>query len=176
MSDPSASHRSDHAAASAPRRFVIQKHWARRLHYDFRLELDGTLKSWAVPKGPSLDPKDKRMAVPVEDHALSYADFEGEIAQGHYGAGRVIVWDRGIWQPQDDPQAGLQQGRLRFELRGHKLTGHWALVRMRSRDDGAARREPGWLLIKERDEAARAGSEFSVVDALPHSVLTDARD
>ncbi len=164
----------DHTAPAALR-FVIQKHWARRLHYDFRLELDGTLKSWAIPKGPSLDPADKRMAVPVEDHALSYADFEGEIAEGQYGAGKVIVWDRGSWLPLGDPQAGLRQGRLRFALRGHKLTGGWVLVRMHGRAAGGGARVPGWLLIKERDDAARAGDAFSVVEALPHSVLASDR-
>lgn len=148
--------------------FVIQKHAARRLHYDFRLELDGTLKSWAVPKGPSYDPADKRMAVHVEDHPLDYADFEGVIPAGHYGAGTVIVWDRGVWIPDEDPEAGYRDGKLKFELRGEKLQGHWTLVRMggkKQRDDNA------WLLIKERDEHARPASEFDVVDALPDSVM-----
>ena len=148
--------------------FVIQKHAARRLHYDFRLELDGTLKSWAVPKGPSYDPADKRMAVHVEDHPLDYADFEGVIPAGHYGAGTVIVWDRGEWIPDTDPEAGYRDGKLKFELRGEKLQGHWTLVRMggkKARDDNA------WLLIKERDEYARPASEFDVVDAMPDSVL-----
>ena len=103
--------------------FVIQKHAARRLHYDFRLELDGTLKSWAVPKGPSLDPADKRMAVHVEDHPLAYATFEGVIPPGQYGAGTVIVWDRGTWIPDGDPRKGYRQGKLKFELHGEKLQG-----------------------------------------------------
>ncbi|PLP96607.1 DNA ligase D [Cupriavidus pauculus] len=148
--------------------FVIQKHAARRLHYDFRLEMDGTLKSWAVPKGPSFDPADKRMAVHVEDHPLDYADFEGVIPAGHYGAGTVIVWDRGVWIPDADPEAGYRDGKLKFELRGEKLQGHWALVRMggkKAPDDNA------WLLIKERDAYARPASEFDVVDAMPDSVL-----
>ncbi len=110
--------------------FVIQKHAARRLHYDFRLELDGTLKSWAVPKGPSLDPADKRMAVHVEDHPLDYANFEGVIPPGHYGAGTVIVWDRGVWVADGDADAAYRAGKLKFELRGEKLHGHWTLVRM----------------------------------------------
>jgi len=149
--------------------FVIQKHAARRLHYDFRLELDGTLKSWAVPKGPSLDPHDKRMAVHVEDHPLGYADFEGVIPPKQYGAGTVIVWDRGEWIPVGDPQAGYRAGKLKFELKGVKLSGHWTLVRMHGRQ--GERQEP-WLLIKERDEAARPAAEYDVVSALPDSVIT----
>jgi len=148
--------------------FVIQKHAARRLHYDFRLELDGTLKSWAIPKGPSYDPADKRMAVHVEDHPLDYAGFEGVIPAGHYGAGTVIVWDRGVWIPDTDREQGYRDGKLKFELRGEKLQGHWTLVRMggkRQRDQDA------WLLIKERDELARPASDFDVVEALPDSVL-----
>jgi bifunctional non-homologous end joining protein LigD len=148
--------------------FVIQKHAARRLHYDFRLELDGTLKSWAVPKGPSLDPADKRMAVHVEDHPLAYGGFEGVIPAGQYGAGTVIVWDRGEWLPHGDPVKGYRDGKLKFELRGHKLQGSWTLVRMRGR--GQERQEP-WLLIKERDEAARPAADYDVVEALPDSVL-----
>ena len=149
--------------------FVIQKHAAKQLHYDFRLELDGTLKSWAVPKGPSLDPADKRMAVHVEDHPLSYAGFEGVIPPGQYGAGTVIVWDRGSWEPVGDARAGLRAGKLKFRLNGDKLRGGWTLVRMHGH--GNERQEP-WLLIKERDEAARPAAEFSVVDALPDSVLS----
>jgi DNA ligase D-like protein (predicted polymerase)/DNA ligase D-like protein (predicted 3'-phosphoesterase) len=152
--------------------FVIQKHAARSLHYDFRLELDGTLKSWAVPKGPSLDPSDKRMAVEVEDHPLSYASFEGTIPPKHYGAGTVIVWDRGSWVPEGDARAGLKEGHIKFELKGEKLHGRWALVRMKPR---ANERQPAWLLIKERDDAARPASEFNVVEAEPDSVLTRGR-
>lgn len=147
--------------------FVIQKHAARRLHYDFRLELDGTLLSWAVPKGPSLDPADKRMAVHVEDHPLDYAGFEGTIPAGQYGAGTVIVWDRGTWEPVGDPRAGYRDGKLKFVLHGEKLSGHWTLVRMR----GHGEKQEPWLLIKERDDAVRLASEYSVVDALPDSVL-----
>jgi bifunctional non-homologous end joining protein LigD len=152
--------------------FVVQKHAARRLHYDFRLELDGTLKSWAVPKGPSLDPQDKRMAVHVEDHPLSYAGFEGVIPPGQYGAGTVIVWDRGTWEPIGDPHAGYRAGKLKFVLHGEKLDGAWTLVRMHGRQ--GEKQEP-WLLIKERDGHARAASEYSVVDEEPDSVLAKAR-
>src|SRR5512147_2254563 len=113
------------------RLFVVQEHAARRLHWDFRLELDGTLRSWAVPKGPSADPADKRMAVEVEDHPIEYADFEGTIPAGNYGAGAVIVWDRGAWRPVGDPAQGLEQGKLVFELRGYKLHGEWLLLKHR---------------------------------------------
>ncbi|AVP57866.1 DNA ligase D [Pulveribacter suum] len=146
-------------------RFVVQKHWATRLHYDFRLELDGTMKSWAVPKGPSYDPADKRMAVPVEDHPISYNTFEGDIPQGQYGGGHVIVWDKGWWEPLEDPEQGLRSGKLKFVLHGHKLHGRWTLVRM-----GGGRGKPAWLLIKERDGLERAATDYSVVDALPDSV------
>jgi bifunctional non-homologous end joining protein LigD len=146
--------------------FVIQKHWARNLHYDFRLELDGVMKSWAVPKGPSLDPTDKRMAVHVEDHPLSYNQFEGRIPQGQYGAGKVIIWDRGTWTPEQDPRKAYRAGKLKFVLKGSKLQGGWALVRMR----GDAHKQDTWLLIKENDEYARPVAEFSVVDELPDSV------
>ena len=157
--------------------FVIQKHAARNLHYDFRLELDGTLKSWAVPKGPSLDPSVKRMGVHVEDHPLSYASFEGPIPERQYGAGHVIVWDRGVWVPIGDPAAGLKAGKLKFELYGEKLQGGWTLVRMhgRKRDDALQARgeakEP-WLLIKERDPHARKADEFDVLLESPDSVLS----
>ncbi|MDF3835048.1 DNA ligase D [Cupriavidus basilensis] len=151
--------------------FVVQRHAARRLHYDFRLELDGTLKSWAVPKGPSLDPADKRMAVQVEDHPLAYAGFEGVIPEKQYGAGTVIVWDRGLWIPLGDPVAGYRDGKLKFELRGRKLQGHWTLVRMHGRQD---ERQPPWLLIKERDAFARPAAEYDITAALPDSVLSGA--
>jgi bifunctional non-homologous end joining protein LigD len=149
------------------RTFVIQKHWATRLHYDFRLELEGTMKSWAVPKGPSFDPADKRMAMPTEDHPISYNTFEGTIPPGNYGAGKVIVWDKGIWVALEDPHKGYRDGKLKFELRGHKLHGRWTLVRMKGR--GEDKKEP-WLLIKERDEFVRPASEYSVVDEMPDSV------
>ncbi len=146
--------------------FVVQKHWATRLHYDFRIELDGVMVSWAVPKGPSYDPKDKRLAAHVEDHPISYSSFEGTIPAGQYGAGKVIVWDEGTWYPLSDPHAALQAGNLKFVLRGHKLKGSWALIRMKGRGE---KQEP-WLLIKEKDEYVRPASEFSVVDELPGSV------
>ncbi len=152
-------------------RFVIQKHDASHLHYDFRLELDGTLKSWAIPKGPSLDPQDKRLAVHVEDHPLGYASFEGSIPEGQYGAGEVIVWDQGVWQPHGDPQQSYKSGKLKFALIGEKLTGEWALVRTRLKGSGDKEQ---WLLIKERDEVARPASEYKVVEALPNSVITGA--
>lgn len=147
--------------------FVIQKHWASRLHYDLRLEIDGTMKSWAVPKGPSFDPADKRMAVQVEDHPISYNTFEGQIPPKQYGAGRVIIWDRGYWQPLGDPAEGYRSGKLKFRLYGHKLQGHWTLVRMHGHGD---ERQPPWLLIKERDGLERAAQDFSVVDEMPDSV------
>jgi bifunctional non-homologous end joining protein LigD len=154
-------------ADEGARSFVVQKHWATRLHYDFRLELDGTMKSWAVPKGPSFDPNDKRMAMPTEDHPIAYNRFEGTIPAGNYGAGKVIIWDKGTWHPLEDPHKGWRDGKLKFELRGHKLHGHWTLVRMKGRGNG---REDPWLLIKERDTFARPATEFSVVDEMPDSV------
>ena len=137
--------------------FVIQKHWASRLHYDFRLELDGVMKSWAVPKGPSYDTHDKRMAVHVEDHPISYSDFEGTIPEKQYGAGKVIIWDKGTWEPEGDPHAGYRSGNIKFQLHGHKMHGRWVLVRMKGRGD--EKQEP-WLLIKEKDDYARPAEEF----------------
>jgi bifunctional non-homologous end joining protein LigD len=148
--------------------FCIQKHDASRLHYDFRLELDGALKSWAVPKGPSLDPKVKRLAVHVEDHPLDYATFEGSIPEGHYGAGDVIVWDRGVWIPQDDPAKAYAEGRLKFELQGEKLEGLWNLVRTHMPG-----KQEQWFLIKHQDGAARPESDYDVVSAEPDSVLSE---
>lgn len=149
--------------------FVVQKHDATRLHYDFRLELDGVLKSWAVPKGPSYDPHEKRLAVEVEDHPLEYADFEGTIPQGQYGGGTVAVWDHGTWQAEGDARLGYRQGKLKFHLNGEKLKGGWTLVRMPRR---AKDRADNWLLIKERDETARPLDEFDVTEAQPASVVT----
>lgn len=156
------------AAKTKALQFCIQKHDASRLHYDFRLELDGTLKSWAVPKGPCLDPKVKRMAVQVEDHPLDYASFEGSIPEGHYGAGEVIVWDRGIWTPIGDAAETYAKGRLKFELQGEKLSGLWNLVR--TTREG---RQEQWFLIKHQDEAAKPFPDFDVVEAQPDSVLSD---
>lgn len=153
------------ATAKAPGHlFVVQQHAARRIHYDFRLEMHGVLWSWAVPKGPSPNPDDKRLAVQVEDHPLDYADFEGRIPQGNYGAGTVIVWDRGLWVPRDDPDEGLARGKLLFELRGFKLRGLWTLVRTRE----------NWLLIKERDDWARAqGTESYPTDSVLSGLTVD---
>jgi bifunctional non-homologous end joining protein LigD len=147
--------------------FVIQKHWATRLHYDFRLELDGVMKSWAVPKGPSYDTHERRMAVHVEDHPISYSDFEGTIPPQQYGAGKVIIWDKGTWEPVGDPRQGYAKGEIKFEMHGHKMHGRWVLVRLRGHDED--KQEP-WLLIKENDEYARPAGEFSVVDEFPDSV------
>ncbi|RZA04270.1 MAG: ATP-dependent DNA ligase, partial [Proteobacteria bacterium] len=148
--------------------FCIQKHDASHLHYDFRLELDGTLKSWAVPKGPSLDPNARRLAVHVEDHPLDYASFEGNIPEGHYGAGDVIVWDRGTWIPEGDPRQGYEKGKLKFVLQGEKLAGAWNLVKTHM----PGKREQ-WFLIKSKDEAARPLAEYDVLEAQPDSVLSE---
>ncbi|TEH91624.1 DNA ligase D, partial [Pseudomonas aeruginosa] len=149
-------------------RYCVQKHDASRLHYDFRLELDGTLKSWAVPKGPCLDPAVKRLAVQVEDHPLDYADFEGSIPQGHYGAGDVIVWDRGAWTPLDDPREGLEKGHLSFALDGEKLSGRWHLIRTNLRG-----KQPQWFLVKAKDGEARSLDRFDVLKERPDSVLSE---
>lgn len=148
-------------ASSKQRRFVIQKHDATRLHYDFRLEFDGVFKSWAVTKGPSLDPHDKRLAVEVEDHPLDYGDFEGTIPEGQYGGGTVMVWDRGTWE-SDDPEAGFKKGDLKFTLQGEKLNGSWVLVRMRHDRSGGKR--TNWLLIKHRDEYASEDEDILAED------------
>jgi bifunctional non-homologous end joining protein LigD len=146
---------------SARRRFVIQKHAATHLHYDLRLEFDGVFKSWAVARGPSLDPHDKRLAVEVEDHPLDYGDFEGTIPKGQYGGGTVQLWDRGYWE-SGDPEKGLAKGDLKFTLHGDKLQGSWVLVRMRRDRDGGKR--TNWLLIKHRDEYAREGEANDVLE------------
>jgi len=146
--------------------YFIQEHHASRLHYDFRLELDGTLKSWAVPKGPSLNPADKRLAVHVEDHPLSYGTFEGDIPKGQYGGGHVKLWDRGTWEPIGDPRQGYAKGDLKFHLDGRKLHGKWALVRM-GRQEG---KQENWLLIKENDDEARQGDEAHITITRPESV------
>ena len=138
------------AGRSSGNMFVVQHHWATREHYDFRLELDGVLLSWAVTRGPSYNPAEKRLAVRTEDHPISYGDFEGTIPVGNYGAGTVMLWDTGSWEPLVDPRKGLREGSLKFRLGGERLRGKWALVRMR----GEGQRE-NWLLIKERDEYAR---------------------
>ncbi|MBV8795254.1 MAG: ATP-dependent DNA ligase, partial [Hyphomicrobiales bacterium] len=149
--------------------FVVQKHDATRLHYDFRLALDGVLKSWAVTRGPSLNPDEKRLAVEVEDHPLEYADFEGTIAKGEYGGGSVIVWDNGTWTPIGDAHRGLKKGHLEFELHGQKLNGRWHLVRMQ-RKPGEKR--DNWLLIKGDDEFARSHDEADILEERPESINT----
>src|SRR4051812_20201330 len=158
--------------ASAGGLFVVHKHAARRLHYDLRLEMKGVLRSWAVPKGPSHNTADKRLAVHVEDHPLEYGDFEGLIPEGNYGAGAVIVWDRGQWLPVGDPAEGLTKGKLLFELRGHKLHGMWTLVKIK-------KAENEWLLIKERDGYAATGGvaspEESVLSGLTVEDLKHGR-
>jgi bifunctional non-homologous end joining protein LigD len=150
--------------------FCVQKHAARRLHYDFRLELDGVLKSWAVPKGPSFDPNEKRLAVHVEDHPLEYGTFEGSIPAGEYGAGSVLLWDRGEWIPREDPHEGYEKGKLKFELVGEKLRGGWTLARMGGRSGEGGK---NWLLLKERDAVARPLAEGDILDERPESVAGD---
>ena len=158
-------------------RFVVQKHRATRLHFDFRLEMDGVLKSWAVPKGPSLDPADKRLAMQVEDHPVSYFDFEGTIPEGNYGAGSVMVWDLGTWEPlspqpvkgkyvpgtEAEAAAMLQKGDLKFRLHGQRLKGDFALIHMRARRPGSKGTE--WLLIKKHDEFAVEGYDIEQYDS-----------
>ncbi len=163
--EPSGNRSSSHGG----RQFVIQKHDATRLHYDFRLELDGTLKSWAVPKGPCLDPKVKSLAVHVEDHPLEYAKFEGIIPEGQYGGGTVMVWDRGRWEPEEDPHQGYRRGKLKFRLEGEKLHGSWALVRMGGRAGGGGK---NWLLIKHADAAAKPVNKYDVLKREPESVVS----
>jgi bifunctional non-homologous end joining protein LigD len=149
--------------------FVIQKHAARRLHYDLRLELDGVMKSWAVTRGPSLVPGEKRLAVEVEDHPIEYNQFEGTIPEGQYGGGTVLIWDRGRWLPDGDPRAGLRKGHLDFTLDGEKLHGRWHLVRMRRRP---GEKKDAWLLIKSQDEQARASDDPDILEEMPLSVVS----
>jgi bifunctional non-homologous end joining protein LigD len=152
--------------------FVIQKHAASHLHYDFRLEMEGVLKSWAVPKGPSYDPSTKRLAMMTEDHPYDYASFEGVIPAGNYGAGNVIIWDQGTWEfiePGDDPVQALKSGKLTFRMYGKKMFGEWALVRIGGRDRSSKGNE--WLLLKHRDEFANADIDVTVV--APRSVVSN---
>ena len=151
---------------SGPSRlFVVHKHAARRLHYDLRLEMEGVLRSWAVPRVPSFDPAEKRLAVQVEDHPIEYGSFEGVIPAGNYGAGPTIVWDRGTWTPLDDVEQGLVKGKLRFTFSGYKLRGAWSLVRL-------AKSQKDWLLIKERDAYVVRGGDSSLPEASVLSGLT----
>jgi bifunctional non-homologous end joining protein LigD len=149
--------------------YVVQKHAASRLHYDFRLELDGVLKSWAVPKGPSLDPRTRALAVQVEDHPVEYGSFEGIIPAGQYGGGTVLLWDRGHWEAIGDARRDYELGKLKFTLHGEKLKGIWNLVRMRDR---TGRGKTEWLLIKHPDEHARPGSGYAYLEEAPLSVVS----
>jgi bifunctional non-homologous end joining protein LigD len=164
--------RAQAGATQTGRSFVVQKHAARRMHYDFRLELDGVLKSWSVPKGPCFDPAVKRLAIAVEDHPVDYGCFEGIIPAGQYGGGTVLLWDRGIWEPLSDPATALAKGHLKFELSGEKLRGRWALVRLKPRARSAGGEDRSWLLVKDRDEHARPEREWSVTEARPESVAS----
>lgn len=149
--------------------FVVQKHRASHLHYDFRLEVDGVLKSWAVPKGPSYDPAIKRLAMMTEDHPYDYASFEGVIPEGNYGAGNVIIWDQGTWEfiePGDNPATAVRKGKLTFRLHGKKLFGEWTLIKLRGRSE----RGNEWLLIKHQDEFATPG--FDITTEAPLSVVS----
>jgi bifunctional non-homologous end joining protein LigD len=157
------------AARTRGNQFVIQKHAARRLHYDLRLELDGVMKSWAVTRGPSLVPGEKRLAIHVEDHPIEYNTFEGTIPQGEYGGGTVMIWDRGRWYPEGDAHGGLKKGHLDFRLEGEKLHGRWHLVRMHGR--AGEKKEP-WLLIKSKDEAARSAKDPDILEDEPLSVVS----
>src|SRR5919112_2152902 len=169
--DSLATYRAKRSADSSPepvgtvsvvpgRMFVVHKHAASHLHFDLRLEMDGVLKSWAVPKGPSYDMADKRLAVRVEDHPIEYGHFEGIIPKGNYGAGGIIVWDRGEWVPLEDWREGLEKGKLVFELKGYKLRGKWALVKIK-------RSDKEWLLLKERDAYVKSpGDEFDETSVL----------
>jgi len=157
----------DMKSSEGPLQYVIQKHRATQLHYDFRLELNGVLLSWAIPKGPSLDPSIKRLAMQVEDHPLEYGGFEGVIPEGEYGGGTVMVWDKGEWTPEsDDVESALRKGDLKFTLHGKKLQGSWVLVRTRGFGSKA---DKSWLLIKHRDKFA---AEKDIEEEEPRSVLS----
>src|SRR3954452_18782998 len=153
--------------------FVIQKHHASHLHYDFRLEMEGVLKSWAVPKGPSYDPATKRLAMMTEDHPYDYAKFEGVIPEGNYGAGNVIIWDQGTWdfiEPGDDPVKAVQSGKLTFRMNGKKMFGEWALVRISGRGRSGDKGNE-WLLLKHRDEFAN--DKLDITEYAPRSVVSN---
>ena len=167
-SEPSGAERK-RASATKALAYVIQKHQASHLHYDFRLEWNGVLLSWAIPKGPSLDPSVKRLAAQVEDHPLEYGSFEGVIPEGEYGGGTVMLWDQGTWTPEDpDVDAALRKGELKFTLNGKKLKGSWVLIRTKGGFGGS--RKPQWLLIKHRDQYASTGD---VLATKPRSVISN---
>ena len=166
--EPSGSANSATKTGALP--FVIQKHAATRLHYDFRLGLHGVLKSWAVTKGPSYVPGDKRLAVQVEDHPMEYGGFEGTIPKGQYGGGTVMLWDEGTWEPVGDADESLAKGNLKFVLHGQKLQGKWVLVRMGGKAANEAK--PNWLLIKEHDQYEQTAADEPITEKAPNSVLT----
>src|SRR5271168_64413 len=168
--EPSGKERVAATAKTGALPFVIQKHAATRLHYDFRLGLDGVLKSWAVTKGPSYVPGDKRLAVQVEDHPMEYGGFEGTIPKGQYGGGTVMLWDEGTWEPLGDADQALAKGNLKFVLHGKKLHGKWVLVRMGGK--AANESKPNWLLIKEHDEYEQSADDEPITEKEPNSVLT----
>ncbi len=153
---------------TAAHRFVVQKHAARRLHYDLRLEMEGVLRSWAIPRGPSLDPEEKRLAVNTEDHPLEYLEFEGVIPEGHYGAGNMIVWDRGTYEcrgAETDPVKAWHKGTIDLRLHGEKLKGYWLLVKLKGKDEA-----DNWLFFKKPDQYADSGRD--ITEELPESVLS----
>ena len=150
-------------------RFVVHEHHATRLHYDFRLEVAGVLKSWAIPKGPSMNPSEKRLAVMVEDHPFEYGNFEGIIPQGHYGAGPVLIWDLGEFEPEEDPEEGLKKGKLTFALNGKKLKGTFSLVLMKGRGSGK-----DWLLIKGNDTFAQR--DWGIKEELTHAKRKELKE
>jgi bifunctional non-homologous end joining protein LigD len=168
--EPAGAHKS--AREAKGHSYLIQKHEARNLHFDFRLEHEGVLKSWAIPRGPSMDPGDKRLAVRTEDHPLEYGRFEGSIPKGQYGGGTVMLWDEGSWEPIEDPDEGLKEGKLKFIVHGQRLQGGFALVRLRS-DTGRKQGKENWLLIKEKDEHARPGEGGNLIESQLTSVRTE---
>jgi bifunctional non-homologous end joining protein LigD len=161
-----------HARKAKGHAYLIQKHEARNLHFDFRLEHEGVLKSWAIPRGPSMDPGDKRLAVRTEDHPVEYGKFEGTIPKGQYGGGTVMLWDEGTWEPIEDIDEGFKEGKLKFIVHGQRLQGGFALVRLRS-DTGRKQGKENWLLIKEKDEHARPGEGGNLVESQLTSVRSE---
>lgn len=171
-SEPEGAHKSPRKAKGRGPAYLIQKHEARNLHFDFRLEYEGVLKSWAIPRGPSMDPGDKRLAVRTEDHPMEYGGFEGSIPKGQYGGGTVMLWDEGTWEPIEDPEEGFREGKLKFLVHGERLKGGFALVRLRS-DTGRKQGKENWLLIKEKDEYARPGEGGDLIESQLTSVRSE---